>query len=329
MAYKISIAMATYNGEDYLKEQLHSFLKQTSRPNELVVSDDASTDTTLSIVSEAANPGEFEFVLHQNASQLGYAQNFNKALGLTTGDVVFLSDQDDVWLDAKIATIMDTFEQNPNKYLIIHDLEYCDQQLEPIGQTKLERLKTVGASDRSYVTGMATAVRKEFLDVCLPIPNNPLITHDLWLHECARLLNVKRVISDTLALYRRHDSNATGSVLNKGKKVNLFSFISSIDVKQTKVSIERKLVTLRELIKWTERSDVIAFCKMHVRENQEFLREKQVELHQEMVHTKSRLNLYTKNQFQRFIMGIKLYFQDGYDEVMGIKSLMKDILSKN
>ncbi|MTI64685.1 glycosyltransferase family 2 protein [Methylophaga sp.] len=329
MQNRISIAMATFNGEAFIGEQLESFLAQTAMPDELVISDDGSIDSTVSVTKTCMDGSSVELLLKQNSHTLGYAQNFNTALRLASGDIIFLSDQDDVWLENKIKIVKKAFEANPEKYLIIHDLEYCDENLQPIGQTKLERLNSIGATERSFVTGMATAVRKEFLNVCLPIPKNALITHDLWLHECAHVLNVKIVLPEVLALYRRHDLNVTAdSVINSGKKTNFFSFIKSVDGKETKNSLERKGAVLRELMLWFQRADVIRFCQKITSMKQSSLSKKRRTLEHELAQTEKRLKLYDKNRPIRLFAAIKLYLEGGYVEFMGVKSLIKDILAK-
>ncbi len=326
---KYTIVMCSFNGESYIEDQLDSFLDQTIEPEQLIVSDDGSYDSTISILNKYANTVSFQFAIEKNAEQLGYAQNFNKALALATEDYVFLSDQDDFWLSTKIEKIIRAFEDESDKYLIVHDLEYCDHNLDPVGQTKLERLNSIGASERSFVTGMATAVRKEFLNICLPIPKDSLITHDLWLHECAHVLNVKKVLPEVLALYRRHDLNVTaGSVINSGKKTNFFSFIKAVDGKKTKNSLERKSAILRELMLWLQRADVIQFYQKITAMEQSLLIKKRLILGLELAHTENRLKLYEKNRSMRLFAAIKLYLEGGYAEFMGVKSLIKDILAK-
>lgn len=326
--YKTSIAMATYNGEPFIQEQIESFFNQKVLPDELVIYDDCSTDSTVPIINETTENAPFRVTINKNKSPLGYAQNFNKALNATSGEIIFLSDQDDIWLVTKVTDISNTFEKMQDIYLIIHDLEYCNEKLIPVGQTKLERLKSIGATHRSYVTGMATAVRRELLNICLPIPSNPLITHDLWLHECAHFLNVKLVLPEVLALYRRHGTNVTtGSVINSEKKTNFFSFIGSVDGMKTKQTIERKIAIMRELLIWSRRNDVIAFSQTQIHMKQCSLSKNRLFLEQELENTEKRLDLYEKNWPIKFVLAIKLFLKGGYAESMGIKSLIKDILA--
>src|SRR5215207_2518174 len=99
---RISIALCTYNGEQYLQQQLDSFVAQSRPPDELVVCDDRSTDRTVPIVEDFAKRAPFRVELVINETNLGSTRNFEKAIGLCTGDIIFLADQDDVWLPEKL-----------------------------------------------------------------------------------------------------------------------------------------------------------------------------------------------------------------------------------
>lgn len=208
---RISIAMATYNGAQYLQEQLESFLCQSRLPDELIVCDDGSTDATLEILEAFRNRAPFAVHIHRNATNLGYTGNFEQALTLCTGDIVFLSDQDDVWLPTKLEDFAERLSADQEVQLLIHDLDFCRADLTPIGQTKLERMEGVFDLDRNYVVGMATAVRRTFLKLCLPFPQDSRMTHDSWLHECAWAVQRKTIVHRVLALYRRHPSSATAT----------------------------------------------------------------------------------------------------------------------
>lgn len=327
MRVSISIALATYNGEVYLKEQIDSFLKQAGRLDELVISDDCSSDSTFEIASNTLKSASFDVVFNQNQHQLGYSQNFNKALELTSGELIFLSDQDDFWLDNKVGTVEKVFEQDRSVYLIIHDLEYCDENLRPIGQTKLGRLSSIGARERSFVTGMATAIKREFLDICLPVPRNPLITHDLWLHECAYALGVKKVLPEVLALYRRHGTNVTtDSVLNRGVKTHFWSYARDSNIGKTKKSIQIKMALLQSLIVWLGSARVCNFYLTNIKNDAAWLRDRRSKFKKELVQSEKRLRLLEKNRFVRSFPAIWLYFRGGYTPFLGLKSLLKDII---
>ncbi len=223
---RISIALATYNGAHYLQAQLDSLLAQVRLPDEVVIIDDCSRDETLSIIRRFADIAPFRVIWSQNHRNLGYGGNFNKALSKTTGDLVFICDQDDVWLPNKTLVMLRVFEANPKAVLIIHDLEFCTKNLAPIGQTKLERMSMGSDIQRDYVVGMATAIRGSFLRLCLPIPSLPGVVHDRWLHDCALAVRGKLVMNDVLAMYRRHGSNATATrAVNAGTITTRWTFL--------------------------------------------------------------------------------------------------------
>ncbi len=315
---KVSIAMATYNGAEFLQEQLDSFVLQTYQPDELVVCDDKSTDKTLEILHAFAEKAPFKVTIRQNVHQLGYTANFNEALLKTSGEVVFLSDQDDVWDKKKIETVIIEFEKNPHIQLLIHDLAFCNESLQPVGQTKLQRLKALGAKDRSYVTGMATAIRDEFLKKCLPIPEHALITHDSWLHNCAGVKGVKKVIPDVLALYRRHNNNATAQkTLNRAKKTSILNFIVSASSSETVRTLEGKRAILIELKRWLETNH----------ESETSLSEVFVRIEMELLFCSQRLSLLNQVFPIRIWSAARLYSQGGYKPFLGLRSMFKDIFS--
>ena len=94
---RISIAMTTYNGSKYLNDQLKSFSQQDQAPDELIVCDDGSSDNTIKILEKFSLNAPFDVKIYQNESNLGFTKNFENALSKCTGDLIFLSDQDDIW----------------------------------------------------------------------------------------------------------------------------------------------------------------------------------------------------------------------------------------
>lgn len=268
---KVSVVMATYNGTSYLQEQLESFVSQKLTPDELIIVDDRSTDGTVSLIAEFSKDAPFKVSYTVNDITLGYSLNFNKALSFSTGDIVLLSDQDDFWLPEKIQTVCDVFVDNPAAALVIHDLAFCDQSLRQMGHTKIERLSKFTNVKKYHVTGMATAVRREFLNLCLPIPNE-FLSHDTWLHLCAYYAGVKVVIPDVLALYRRHEDNATASqFVNKPSNMNwLQLFISkfkSINLDTIQLSLFRH----RAVKKWLEDNERNLTLELGVKRKKIFL----------------------------------------------------------
>lgn len=216
---KISIAMATYNGAQYLQEQLQSFVDQTRHPDELIITDDCSTDQTESIVREFAKRAPFPVEFHRNEENLGYCGNFNAALIKTTGDLVFLSDQDDVWFPEKIEHMVGVAERNPQALVVMNDAAFTDGELNRVGLTKIGQIYSGGFSLASFVMGCCCAVRRELLSMCIPIPAG-FKSHDSWLVWFADGLNAKVVDERVLQYYRRHESNESQFIANRTKKIS-------------------------------------------------------------------------------------------------------------
>ncbi|WP_373034184.1 glycosyltransferase family 2 protein [Sulfurovum sp.] len=221
---KISIAMATYNGAAYLQDQLDSYLSQKRLPDELVVCDDGSTDETVVILEAFQKVAPFQVQIIKNENNLGYTKNFEKALSLCTGDVVFFSDQDDVWLPGKISTIEKVFNDNPDISLVIHDAELVNENLEPTGLTKLGQIRSGGYSDNSFATGTLSAIRRDILNIILPFPDGIAGGHDGWVHIIARLVDRRMIVSDVLQKLRRHSNNTSewvASSLTRIRKIDV------------------------------------------------------------------------------------------------------------
>src|SRR5688572_17357597 len=125
----LSVALASFNGERYIAEQLKSIAQQARLPDELVVSDDASTDNTPEIVLEFARHAPFPVQFFQNSERLGSTRNFEAAIRACKGDIIFLCDQDDVWYPNKVALIEASFINNPSAGAIFTDADVVDENL--------------------------------------------------------------------------------------------------------------------------------------------------------------------------------------------------------
>lgn len=218
---KISIAMATYNGALYLKAQLQSFVDQTLLPDELIITDDCSTDETELVVRKFAENAPFKVKFYRNEENLGYCGNFNAALMKTTGDLVFLSDQDDVWFPEKIEHMLALAESNPKALLLMNDAMLADEHLNKVGLTKIGQIQSAGFSMQDFVMGCCCAIRRELLDLCMPIPGS-FNAHDSWLVGIADGLEVKLVDRRVLQYYRRHDSNESQFAANSLIRMSRF-----------------------------------------------------------------------------------------------------------
>lgn len=255
---KISIAMATYNGSRYLGEQLESFAQQDLLPDELVVCDDRSSDATLQILQEFRAAAPFEVLVHANETTLGFTANFSRALAKTTGDIVFLADQDDFWSKEKIAVIADAFAANRNAHLLVHDAELSDEDLRGSGTGYLEQVVRGYGSSRSLATGALTAVRRELLRLVLPVPTG-IQGHDIWLHDIAHMVGARQVIPRRLQRIRRHRANTSAWVASSLQPIDRvdvwksqFKTLPATDYSDRMLMNEKSAETLQRILSATD-----------------------------------------------------------------------------
>src|SRR3984893_8227806 len=139
MKPKISIALCTYNGEKFIQKQIDSYLNQTVLPEEIIICDDGSGDNTIDIIHKFIdqNPA-IHWQLLQNEKTLGTARNFEKAIGYSSGEFIFLSDQDDIWEKEKIAETIIYFDNNPDCDACFSDASLIDEDDRKIPETLLD-----------------------------------------------------------------------------------------------------------------------------------------------------------------------------------------------
>lgn len=241
---KLSIALCTYNGEKYLPEQLKSYVKQTRRPDQLIVCDDQSTDNTIPVLEAFARTAPFEVRIHRNEQQLGVAGNFSRVVQLCDGDIIFFSDQDDVWMPTKLARIATVFEQHPEVGAVFTDAEVVDQNLRPRPYSLWEAIKFTPELQQQFLrdkardilvrrtcaTGATLAFRAKYVKVITPIPKQ--FSNDEWTVLLLTLLdNSVSFLPDRLIKYRQHSHNTIG--LEWALRQETLSTVSSRLVKAT------------------------------------------------------------------------------------------------
>lgn len=237
---KISIALASYNGSRFLREQLESFCRQTRVPDELVVCDDASTDDTLDILERFQATAPFPVRIFQNDVNLGLVRNFERALSICDADLIFLSDQDDVWHSTKLEVVEREFEIRPEIDLVINDALYSDEHLSSSGVTVLQRVLNVGANEYGHIAGACTAIRRRFRDFLLPFPDGGCCQHDVYIHSWANLMGNKVVLAAPLQVWRVHGDNATAkNEMQRGDFESIFKrYRNNKDVDATPAYLE-------------------------------------------------------------------------------------------
>jgi glycosyltransferase involved in cell wall biosynthesis len=218
---RISVALCTYNGERFLPQQLAGIQQQARLPDELVVCDDRSTDQTLAIVREFAGTVSFPVVIDQNPETLGSARNFEKAIRLCTGDLIALSDQDDIWYPNRLQRSEQEFVAHPRAGLVFSDADIIDDQNRLQEGTLWQRLGFAGGrmqdllagqfvvlAKHRFVTGATVMFRADLRDRCLPV--SPGWIHDEWITLVIATLSDLRPIDQRLIRYRLHGAQQVG-----------------------------------------------------------------------------------------------------------------------
>jgi glycosyltransferase involved in cell wall biosynthesis len=223
----ISVAMATFNGERFLREQLNSIAGQSLLPSELVVTDDSSSPDTLDIVRKFESQVAFPVRIHKNESRLGYRANFFKAFSLCTGDLIAPCDQDDVWMPNKLERLSSAFSDD-DVLLAIHNVTLVDSNLKTIPRASKKHWYHEGTygpltTDPAYMAyGMSLMVRRDILNWIDPAEARSFeeraFGHDLWLWFVATSLGKIVGLSEELALYRQHAANVVGALKSESKK---------------------------------------------------------------------------------------------------------------
>ena len=205
---RVSVVMAVYNGRKFLAPMAESVLSQLRPGDELIVIDDASNDDSAGLLRAMNSP----FLhIHANIRNLGVKRTFERGLRLACGEIVFLADQDDIWLPGKRSAFVAEFERHPSTLVVTSDAEIIDGE----GLTVAPSLMALRGGFKSGViatlwrnryTGCTMAVRRRLLDLALPIPS-AVPMHDIWLGIIARLRGEVTYLQTPYLQYRRHDTN--------------------------------------------------------------------------------------------------------------------------
>jgi glycosyltransferase involved in cell wall biosynthesis len=323
----VSIALASYNGELFIGEQLKSFAQQSRAPDEVVICDDGSTDGTCDIVEAFAASAPFAVRLNVNPARLGYSGNFERAVSLCSGDIIFLSDQDDVWFAEKLERVIAEFKAHPTAHVVVNDQLIADAELRTSGITKLANLAGIGRSSDHLIEGCCTAIRRNWGDMLLPIPRsaepllaNGMLAYDRWLNELAIHLAVRRVIDRPLQLFRRHAGNATSWVLSEPRRIGLTDLVKARSKDVPVAAWQRRIDALNYYEQWItcERSALNALGVFTADRALAAVREERRCLAERIALTKAPLS-------QRLVKVARLYSQGGYDYFHGWKSALRDI----
>jgi len=226
---KISIAMCTYNGAEFLPAQLQSIIAQSRPADEIVICDDSSTDNTRNLLEKFAAESSIPVTLHFNDQNLGSVKNFERAITLCTGDVIALSDQDDVWRSDKLRLFETVLNNSPSAGIVFSDAAIIDEQLNPLHRRmwdevgfdahKRKLVKTGRALEVLVtgwtVTGATMAFRSRFVKLSLPIPDGIAMIHDGWIALTIAAVADVVAIDEPLIQYRQHAQQQIGAPARK------------------------------------------------------------------------------------------------------------------
>lgn len=264
-----SVALTTFNGEKYIIQQLESIMYQTVLPNEIIISDDGSTDKTIELVNSFINryaTSKTKITLIYNSHIKGVAGNFQNAIMHTSGSLIFLSDQDDIWEKDKIETVVYAFKEYPEAELFVHDAtillenergfqltnkHFYQLQSKMIGEViRTDKIKKIDKakcfnSVLAYnpINGMCMTVRREFIYKIMPFPKYTF--HDPWISFCAMANDSFYAINKPLARYRIHKNNTSGIICVNKKKRKIISDLSDL--------LHKTEYSLRERYCWSHR----------------------------------------------------------------------------
>ena len=241
----VSIALCTYNGEAYLREQLESIVNQSYSQLELIAIDDCSTDNTLSILKEYE--ANYPFIqVFENPENLGYIRNFEKALRLCSGEFIALSDQDDIW---DLHKIEKQIKAIGNHLMIYHDSEFIDENGQLLNK-KMSDIMNLYRGDQpeaflffNCISGHSVFMKKALRDELLPFPN--AYYHDWWMGYVATNLGSIDCIDEPLVKYRQHQTADTNILKRKRDHSNRNQLSASM-------KYEKKMRWLKSCVEYSK-----------------------------------------------------------------------------
>lgn len=228
----VSVCLATYNGERYIKPQIESILNQLTIHDELIISDDQSTDNTIFII-EQIKDSRIKIFKHKKdnfkTSSSFATKNFENALSKSSGDIIILSDQDDVWLPNKIE-IMSSYLKECD--MVISDAYVTDSDLRIIHETRFypgcgqtRNLLKAYISTHPF-QGSCMAFNRKVLSKALPFPKS-VLSHDTWLGYIGTTFFKTKIVPEKLIYYRRHE-NVVSITGNKSRRPIIYKLLSRI-----------------------------------------------------------------------------------------------------
>ena len=321
---KISIALATYNGEKYLQEQLDSISNQTRYPDEVVITDDGSTDSTVSILNNFKLESSLNCNISINTTNKGTPFSFKRSIDSCKGDVIAFCDQDDIWLPNKLERIEKEFNESPSIEYIISNAIIIDQNSMNLGYTLWEQRgfnkywqdKFLKGNQfevlmsRNIVTGMTTAISKRIAAFGNKKPDN--VFHDAWYIYIASISGIRGVvINESLIKYRQHFNQQFGA-LKQNRRKKIYSAI-----KKNNQSVYINIKILEPLFK---------YAIENLKDKNDF---NFIYLKNKLDHFKARTVILESKIFPRFVKIFHEVLKGAYFNFGSWKNILIDFFIKN
>ena len=208
--------MATYNGDRYIAKQISSILPQLHNEDELIICDDCSTDSTVSIVNNYVD-GRLKLI--ENSIQLGVIENFNKCIGLAKNEIIFLADQDDIWMFDKVKKTLNTFYKYPKVTLVLSNAQVIDDTDKVVkglflkfhSAVNIGFIRALKNIIKNNYLGAGISFKKNMTKYILPIPSD-VPMHDMWIGIVNDIYGKTYYLDKPLIAYRRHSRNVTSGI---------------------------------------------------------------------------------------------------------------------
>lgn len=239
----ISVCIASHNGEKYIKEQVDSILCQIGSDDEVVISDDGSTDKTLAIL-EAYNDPRIKVFRYVHPCMYRYnfdyaTHNFENALHHAKGDIIFLADQDDVWMSNKVERVISNMGDCD---ILLHGRKVVDGSLNTLQDFAMPKSGFWRNMVSCTTTGCCCAFKRDILDKVLPFPLSG-VGHDFWICVYGSLFFKCKYLHEPLILFRRHGNNVTPSNQKSSNPIVMrikYRLITLVEV------VKRLLITIKD-----------------------------------------------------------------------------------
>lgn len=321
----LSVALCTYNGQKFLPQQLQSILNQSKPIDEIIICDDISKDDTISVIKKFQLDFPSIIKLHINEVSLGAIKNFEKAISLCSGNIIFLSDQDDVWVTDKVKKITTKFEDNPTLEAVFSDADLIDDKGNLLNKrlfeqysfnTELQEKWATGRAlldlvyYRNKITGATLAIKKDLFNRAYPFTSADKFWHDAYLGLHAAANNALGWINEPLIHYRIHSAQQVGI----GNGITIVSETNPTKSKEFLVDLKRFFLNCLTIA-----NDLV--------KKYPYLKSEQLEKEAEDWIHYINLRLYLpKNMMDRTFTVVKNFSLYKRHTEFSLKSMLKDII---